>query len=171
MSLTVATDTYISLEDATEYWDLQYDEVFPEGEEGEKLLKKATIAIDRLYGHRFIGFRNPDQPLEWPRTIWEQGNRFDETFGANLNLNGRSMETPVPREVAQATAEMAYLINNDQDVYAQPEASVSSESLQVSSISIDRTLTRGYQVNPLQPVFVVLQPVIKPSAGTLRLVK
>ena len=158
MAITVGTDSYISHADANSYWEFNFEEGLPADGPGNDLLKKATIAIDRLYGSRFIGWRVSSNPLSWPRN------------SASNSRTGRRLES-IPKEVADATAEMAYLIYNGEDVYTQPGPLVKDESIQVDVISISNTFAGTYQdKSTLSKIELILAPVLTGGNG-LRLVK
>lgn len=155
MALTVGTDTYISVADANSYLAL-FDKSLPE-DLAEALLKKATLAMDRLYASQFIGGRISDNPLEWPRVSASHSN------------TGRYLED-IPNEVAQATAELAYLLDSGVDPYTQPEALVKEKTETVDVITLSQKFEGVYRTEPLYSVRVVLKPVLV-TGGTLPLAR
>jgi hypothetical protein len=140
MALTVGTDTYISLEDANTYLaDFSDGTVVTESD-----LKRATLALDRLYGSRFISAKTDStQPLQFPR----------------------AGDTDIPIEVEQATAELAALISNDTNPYVQPDPLVSEESVEIDVIKQSRRFADAYRSNPLYQVTLILSPWLLASGG------
>lgn len=139
--LEVGLDTYIDLAGATAY-------LADYGDEGavvtEADLKKATLAIDRLYGGRFTGASTSAlQPLQFPR-------------------NG---DTDIPLAAAHATAELAAMLNAGLNPYIQPDAVVTEESVQVDVLKKARKFAAGYAVNPLHKVSVILAPLMVSTSG------
>lgn len=169
MAITVGQDTYSTVADANDYLTLHYGTTLSDDTAtAEALLKRATTAIDVLYGERFIGVRTTDNPLEWPRFLNEFG-KAEVVIG--YSNTGRALENPVPREVKNATIELAYSISQGVDVYAQPAPVLKQESVDVGDVS--RTLVfqdSGYMANFLHRVKVIIAPVLR-STGGLRLVK
>lgn len=140
--LILGQNTYIELDDALDYLETY-------GPDGaivdEASLAKATLAIDRLYRGRFKGVKTAeDQPLEFPR-------------------NG---STTIPSAVAQATAEMAVLIFDDEDVYAQPQPMMTEERVKIDVIETSKKYSgAGYYSNFLYRIQVILSPVLYGLGG------
>jgi len=142
MPLVVGTDTYISLTDAEAY-------IADYGDEGsvvvEADLRKATLAIDRLYGGRFSGYiTSPTQDLLFPR-------------------NG---DLTIPKAVAHATVELAVLLNGGTNPYAAPEPALTEEQVEVDVLKQVRKFAGGgYAADPLHKITTILAPVLSGSAG------
>lgn len=136
MSLVLGTDTYITLEEADAY----IADYGPDGAEvTEPQLRRATLAIDRLYGGQFAGVpADADQPLQFPRL---------GEFG-------------IPTQVAQATVELA-LLSDSVDVYAQPTALLTEEATEIAgAIKTSSKYATAYAVNPLHKVTLILAPLL-----------
>lgn len=147
MSITVGTDSYISLEDANTYLAAfgPADAVLTT----EAALKRATKVIDRLYRGQFIGSKTDQaQPLEWPR----------------------DGEATIPAVLGEATAEVAYTIESNQSFnpYAQPAAEVKKESVEVDVIKTTTEYVSGNSgTDPYYAVSVILAPVLSTSDGAI----
>ena len=143
--LEVGIDSYVTLEDANAYLEAYGP---PNAFVTEQDLRRATLAIDRLYGSRFLGYSaEPGQPLFFP------------VFGSE----------EIPLRVAQATAELAYLMSEEVgfDPYTTPEPSVISISKSVSGVA-SKTVTYAApaRVDPLHRVNLILGPLfLTISAG------
>lgn len=166
MSLEVGVDTYISLEDAETYITTYIDDTFTIEDDAafEVLLRQATTVIDRLYGGRFIGTKETvDQTLQWPRIVDPE----QDSFGNVRDFT----ETPI--ELGQATCELALLMDDDVDPYAQLSAPVVKRSIEVDVIkSSYEVLSGSYErTDPLYKVTTVLAPVLVSSASSMRLVR
>ena len=168
MALTVGTNTYVDEAAAAEYCELAGLDALANPETS---LKRATLALDRLYGGRFIGVKaSIAQALAWPRrpTASQVDASQDwyvvDSFGNYRDFNG------IPVEVQQATVELAVLIEDGKDVYLQPEPRVVSESVELDVIKQSRTYLSGYMVTPLNKVNVILAPLLT-RAGSIRLVR
>jgi hypothetical protein len=169
MTLIVGQNTYISQADAEAYADLAGLDALTDP---VKSLKQATLALDRLYGARFIGLKdNLEQPLMWPRrpTSSDVDSATDyylvDSFG-----NYRSF-TGIPIEVAHATVELAMLIESGTNVYAQSDPVVKQETIEVDVIRTSRTYHDiGYRTNFLHKIHVILAPLLT-SAASFKLVR
>lgn len=169
--LTVGTNSYASEAEAADYIALVNGSPLSDA---ETLLKQATLAVDRLYGGRFIGRKQTaNQLLHWPRnpdgrmsTSSEEGYYFVDSDG-----NFRTY-TEIPTEVKQATIEMAMKLDNFEDVYAQPEARVENEQIQIDVIKIGKQFkqSNGYAVDPMYTITLILRPLLT-SAGSIRAVR
>lgn len=156
MAITLGTDSYSTIAEANAYLALD-DRAIPDDTYGENLLKRATQAIDRIYGHRFIGQRTSTNPLHWPRDL-----------AAYSNTN-RYLEK-IPTELKQATAEMAVLIDSGIDPYEQPTPASRDESVSVDAISVSSTYVAPFTEKPLYKVELILKPLLTSQHG-LRLYK
>lgn len=141
MALTVGTDAYISEADAATYLSLY-------GADGdvvnESNIRQATLALDRLYGGRFAGYKtDDDQSLQFPR-------------------NGL---TDIPAAVQQATVELALRIANDLDPYAQPESFVKKESTKIGPLEISEEYAVGNAVQSFYKVEVILGALLYSDVG------
>jgi hypothetical protein len=154
MTITVGTDTYVTVEDAIEYLalmglpELPVDEGAAPNASAELALKRATRAIDNLYGGRFIGVKaDYEQPLQWPRV-----HDVDEVVG----------DTPI--ELSNATTEM-YALMIDSDVYVQPEPQLIKETVQLDVIQESREFAETYAPNLLHKIAMILRPLISSSGS------
>lgn len=161
MPLTLAVDTYITEEDAETYCTAYGLSAL---DDGETYLRQATVAIDRLYGGRFIGTRTEiTQTLQWPRTVTPEG----DVYG-----NARDFSA-IPIEVAQATAELAVMLEADAlDPYAQPDPLVKSKTETVDVISEQIEYSPGvpYRLEPMHKITTILAPLLN-VRGAVRLVR
>lgn len=158
MALTVGTNTYVSEADADTYIELMG---LAELSAPEALLKRATQALDRLYGSRFIGSKaTSTQALAWPRIVVED----IDSDGNARNFTG------IPTEVANATVELALLMDSGSNVFAQPEPMVTKETVQVDVISQSREYASAFSANALHSVALVLRPLLASTFGA-RLVR
>lgn len=142
MALTVGTDTYITLADATTY-------LATYGADGatvtESDLKKATVAIDRLYGSRFSG---------------------SVTSSTQALLYPRNAETTIPKVLTQATAELAAMINGGIDVYAAPDPILTEESVKVDVLQTTKKFAGGgYSIDPLRKITLILASILTGSSA------
>lgn len=160
MALTVGTDSYISVADAAAYCELAgLDSLGVDT--AESSLKQATLALDRLYGARFIGLKEQlSQALAWPRrpTTAQVDSSQDwyvvDSFGNYRDFSG------IPTEVKQATVELAVLIEAGTNPYVQPEPVVTTETVEVDVIKQSRSYQAGYRTDPLFKVTAVLAPLL-----------
>ena len=156
MTIIVGTNSYADAAMATEYCVLAGISALATPEPS---LKKATIAIDRLYGARFIGTRLVvGQALAWPRGV------STDSFGDYRS----SSVTPI--EVQQATIELAVMSEAGTDAYAQPEPLVTGEKNEAGDAKVSTTYAFGYAVNPLNKISVILAPLLA-STGLIRMVR
>lgn len=148
MTITVGTDSYVSVGDAEMYITTYIDSTFSvtDDEEFEIPLKQATLAIERIYGGRFIGTpTEPDQALHFP---------IDDA-------------TDIPAAVEQATSELAFLIANDEfDPYSQPGGAVKKRDVKVDVIDISLEYgDKAAASNPLYKIDLVLAPYLYSTSG------
>ncbi|MBN8189540.1 hypothetical protein JF540_22910 [Salipiger thiooxidans] len=97
MALTVGTDSYITVEDATTY-AIAYGKAFSGTTDAlEAALRRATRWIDATYRSRFPGYRTDGraQALEWPRTD------ATDASGEEIAVD------EIPVEIENATVEAA----------------------------------------------------------------
>jgi len=159
MAITVGIDTYASTAEATDYCTLVGIDQLGSAEAS---LKQATIAIDRLYGARFIGVKEQlDQPLHWPRrptasNIDQSTDWFIvDSFGNYRNFTG------IPTEVKQATIELAVMIEAGTNPYAQPAAQVTDETVELDVIKTSKKYSTGYAAEPLYKLSVILASLLQ----------
>lgn len=159
MALTVGTDSYASTIEADDYCALAG--IDPLGT-AEASLKQATLALDRLYGARYIGIKEQlDQPLHWPRrptaaNIDQSTDWFVfDAFGNYRNFTG------IPAEVKQATIELAVLIEAGTNPYAQPASQVTDETVELDVIKTSKKYSTGYAAEPLYKISVILAPLLQ----------
>jgi hypothetical protein len=136
MALVLGTDTYLTAPAAVDYF-----EAYGPGnvQLTEADLRKATLALDRLYYGRFLGSKtSAAQPLEFPR----------------------GGETTIPTAVAHATAELALLLQDGFDPYAAPPATIVETSFEVDGISRKTKYATSDAVNRLYKLDVILAPYL-----------
>lgn len=99
MSLTVGTDTYLSLTDANTYWSNRNNADWSAAAtaDKEKALREATQYVDGAFS--FIGFQVVTNVLAWPRdgVLIEQGNFAGVSYD----------NTTIPPQIKNAVAELA----------------------------------------------------------------
>lgn len=160
MAITVGVDTYISAADASAYCTLMD---LPQLSDAETLLKRATKALDRIYGPNYIGTKQTSSnPLLWPRYV---------PSGLDAYNNDTDFSS-IPSAVAEATVELAVLMDAGQSVFTQPSQGVTSESISIDVISISNSYagSQGSSEDPLYSVTLALRPVLI-SSGTIKLVR
>ena len=142
MALVLGIDTYVELEAATQYIaDFGGGETLAEAD-----LKRATLAMDRLYGGHFMGVKtNAAQPLEFPR----------------------DGDTDIPTALQHATIELAMLMVNGLDVYAQPDPLVTKESVVVDVIEKSVEYASPTATNKLHKVQLILRPLLVGTSAFL----
>ncbi len=135
-------------------------------------LVQATMALDRLYGSRFIGRKAQlDQKLAWPRIPTSSDVSvsddwyYTDSFGNYRDFNS------VPAEVIQATVELAVLLEAGFDLYAQPEPLVLElkEKLDVLETQAKFASPRRDEGN-LYKINVILAPLLS-QGGTIKAVR
>jgi hypothetical protein len=160
--IEVGQDTYVSLVDANTYLaKMGYDPLADEA-----LLVRATKAIDRKFGNRFMGVKTlSSQPLYWPRFITDQSSMYQ--YNAYGDLIQWTSET-IPTELKEATAELARFLDAGFDPYEQQEPGVKSKSESISgAVSVSTTyagvfVERGVEWNTLE---VILGPLLGAPRG------
>lgn len=153
MTLSVGTNTYVDATTAAEYCTVEGLAALTTPETS---LVRATRALDRLYGAKFIGRKQvSNQALAWPRFT---GSGSTDAFGDFRDL------TSIPSEVKQATVELAVLIEANVDVYAQGEPLVVQEAFEVSGIKESKTYARPFAAQPLCKVNTILAPLVSASS-------
>lgn len=104
MAVVLRSDTYLSVEDADDYWELRGDETWAAADSGakENALRAATAYLDANF--RWVGrLADCEQKLGWPRM---------STRGCDdqppRDTEGRLL-SDIPQRVQDATAELAKL--------------------------------------------------------------
>lgn len=171
-TLVLGTDTYITLTAARTYC-ITYGGSLPVVDaDADSLLRKATLAIDRIYGNRYLGRKiNASQPLYWPRT-YVQGNmnNYDDGFFI-LDSDGNPADlSSYPVQLGYAEVELALLIQAGTDIYAQPQPVLSSERKKVDVLEKELAYATGsgqtgYRTQPLYEIGLILRPLLT-SSGT-----
>jgi hypothetical protein len=154
MALIVGTNTYVDEATAAQYCS---DFGLNTLADAENSLKQATVAIDRLYGGRWIGHKEQTtQPLAWPRILETDNDIYViDADGEWRDVNG------IQPEVEQATVELAVLIENGFDPYEQPAGGVVSESTQVAgAISTSVTYSSTYKQARMFKIDLILRPLL-----------
>lgn len=157
MAIIVGTNSYVDEAYAAAYTEEQG--LSPVS--AASALIQASTAIDRIFGARFIGYKtNSTQKLAWPRVpTTEQetpnGFYFVDSLG---NIRDYSV---VPEEVLQATVELAILIEEGTDIYAQPQANVVEEKTKIDVLETSfKYVDVGYKVVPLYKINLILSPLL-----------
>lgn len=175
MTITVGTDTYISLADAQSYAAAQGLTLGANDTATETLLKRATTALDRLYGNKYLGIKQVEtQALAWPRFYISSQNNMPHGQGEWLyqtyDSDGNPRDfTGIQPETGYAEVELAALIQSGTDVYAQPLPAIVFERSKVGSLEkeIHTTDNRSYMVNPLYKISLILRPLLTNSTGAI----
>jgi len=176
MSLTVGVDTYISLADARTYVAVQGLTPLPILDaDAEALLKRATIALDRNYGNRYLGIKvSETQTLAWPRNYINSVVNIPHFEGewpyvvVDSDGNPRDFSGLQP-ETGYAETEMAVMLQANVDLYAQPDPYLSQIRQKVSSLEEEKQFkgNQGYRVDPLYKITLILRPLLKTSTGSI----
>jgi len=172
MTITVGTDTYISYADAVTYATNNGLTLGANQSATEALLKQATVSMDRIYGNKYLGQKDTiTQPLAWPRLVGSgrphgDGEWLYVTYDSDGNPRDFSGLQP---ELGQAQTELAALVQAGQDIYAQPNPSVSAFTNKVASLEESKTLAnaQGWQQNPLYKISLILRPLLVASTGSI----
>lgn len=166
--ITVGQDTYVTVADANAYLSgMGYDEL--DANLDEQLLKRATKAIDRKFGNRFLGVKTlSDQPLYWPRFATDQTSVYQYNAYGDLV---QWTSTTIPTELKEATAELARMLGDQEnpfDPYAELDGAVKQKSESVDgAVSVSYTyatpvMSRGNQWNTLE---IILGPLLGATRG------
>lgn len=172
MTITVGTDTYISYADAVTYATNNGLTLGATQPATETLLKNATVALDRIYGAKYLGQKETmGQPLGWPRLVGTgqphgEGEWLYVTYDSDGNPRDFSGLQP---ETGYAQVELAALMQAGTDVYAQPLPTVSAFTNKVASLEESKTLanSQGWQQNPLYKISLILRPLLVISSGSI----
>lgn len=100
MTVTVGTDTYISVAGADTYWSDRNNDAWSVADlaDKEKALREATQFIDGAYS--FVGYYpDDDQVLAWPRNL---------AYAVCGNFKGKLFDADtIPTQIEQACCELA----------------------------------------------------------------
>ena len=169
--LTVGTDSYIAVADAEAYIAAQGLDALSDP---EVLLKRATLAIDRIYGARFIARKIlTTQPLAWPRSEGYSYTVDENGYFYFIDSDGNPRNTNlIPAEVQQATVELAVMMDAGTNPYTQPDPFVKDESVQIDVIKTSSTYASniGHKSDPLYLITLVLRPILK-NGGSIKFVR
>lgn len=163
--LIPGTNTYVTELEAVDYISLVAGTPLSDP---EALLKQATLALDRIYGGRFIGRKmTSTQLLHWPRNPDGRMSSNEEGFYFIDSDGNFRVYTETPTEIKQATIEIAMMLDAFVDVYAQPEPRVENEQTQIDVIKISKTYKQsgGYAVDALHTISLILRPLLNQSSS------
>jgi len=128
MALTLNTNSYVTVAEATAYFDDRVDSLtwFQQSSQTqEQALITATQLIDENY---WIGYAvSPSQALAWPRL---GATYFDKKMGQSIT----PADDEVPTRVKIAVYEQAFHLINNEDL--QQQKTQTFESISVGSISL-----------------------------------
>lgn len=166
--ITIAIDTYVTLTEARDY-ALNNDIDLPSDDsELELLLKRSTKFIDRKFGNQFMGYiATPGQPLAWPRLVTNVFSYKGEVWNYTMDADGNPRDfSNIPKELKEAVIETSVLLDTI-DVYAQPNAAVTSEMVKVGELTSQTAYANatGYRADPLYLIKLILRPLINPNTG------
>lgn len=169
-TLVVGTDTYITLDDARTYAaTYSYTQLPTDDTVADKLLRQATLALDRIYGNRYIGTKQQsNQSLYWPRVFGSE-NTYEAEFGfVIVDSDGNPIQFDViPENLGWAEVELALLQQAGVSLYAQPPAAIIKERDKIDVLETESTYgVRGsgtpWSEQPLYNVTLILRPLLKP---------
>lgn len=179
MTITVGIDTYISLADAKTYAAANGLTLASTDPAIEIQLKQATQAIDRIYGARFLGQKDTkEQTLAWPRNYF--GSEVPRAHGegewpyVTVDSDGNPRDfSGLQPETGYATVELAALIQNGVNIYAQPDAALSGLRVKVATLEEDRQYknAQGYRTDPLYKIALILRPLLRLTDGKIPLTR
>lgn len=141
--------SYASASDADTYWAAESDETWSSFSTAEKesALVRATRELDRLYSVRFVGVRaSSTQSLCWPR---EQAATVD----------GIAIVAAVPRQVIDATIELARTATTEDLRATDNPLDVTAETVKVGPIELS-TDYASWRVDARARISTILAPVI-----------
>lgn len=169
MTITVGINTYISLVDARAYIvdNAILTELPSVDAECERLLKQASKALDRLYGNRYLGFRQiATNILYWPRVFADARPHGEGEFRyiiTDSDGNARNLYG-IPYELGQATVELALMLENGEDIYAQPNPFLTKEINKVDTLVAEREYKNTgnlYSIDPRYHIKLILRPLLR----------
>jgi hypothetical protein len=138
MALEQGVNSYVTLEDAEDYFETRIDAAAwhsADDEDQESALVTATLILDE---NHFIGVAvSSEQSLGWPR---KGATTFDPKYGMYVTYT----ETEIPERLKKATYEMAYQLLSNEDLLDQKtqtfeEISVGSITIKDSNSDVTRT--------------------------------
>lgn len=171
------SNSYCSLQQATDYHTAYGNSAFidADGDAQTLALVQAAQQIDLLYGAAFIGFYpSVDQSMQWPRMAYlPDGDTY--TFGGLMDSNGlyRDGDT-IPKELIAAQCHAALLIIQGLSlVYdaQDPNENLSEETVKVGEIQTTQKFFSKASRKSLNRINSMLSPILKSSAGGIRLVR
>lgn len=171
MAITVGTDTYISVEDARTYAVANDLELPSEDADLELLLKRATKALDRRFGARYIGTKHThDQPLAWPRDVslvgTYRGTGESWNYTVDSDGNPRVFGSTIPVEMAEGTVEMAVCIDENKNPLEPNLAPYKSKEVTLGDLSSKYEYASAQApLSSFNTVYVVLRPLLKKNTG------
>jgi len=161
ITLTVGTNTYVSLEDADAYHTAYANTDWAGTDELKKqALVLATQSVDLLYGSKYLGIlADQAQALLFPR------QSFYDNDGRNIS--------GIPTSLKNAVCELAMMQLNDIDIFpvASTATNVKDETLKVGGISISTTNYRsneGETFDGFRKIDILLRPILKAATGSWR---
>ena len=169
-TLVVGTDTYTTLTDARTYIAAQgLSELPTDDTEADVLLRKAAKALDRRWGNRYLGMKETmSQPMAWPRNVGQVGTYRGEgeTWGYTIDSDGNPRDfSGYPLELCEAQTEMALLLQDGADQFAQSEAAVTEVSQSVGDLSSTKKYKTAYQTPVFYNIAMLLRPLLVQSYG------
>jgi len=177
MTITVGTDTYISLADARAYVTATGLAALPAVDaDAEKVLKQATQTLDRLYAGKYLGMKATiAQTLQWPRTfagMVPHGVGEWPYIYVDSDGNPRDFNNLQP-ELGFAEVELAVMTMAGVDPYAQPDPFLSMERSKVSALEQEKQFkgTQGYRADPLYKISLILRPLLTQSTGSVAITR
>ena len=168
--ITVGIDSYISLIDARQYCtDNDLDLLPTDDAEAEKLLKRASKALDRIYGNRYLGYSSTTtQTLYWPRVFaTAQPHAEGETWFYVVDSDGNPRDlSGIPRELGWATTELSLMLQNGDNVYEQPYPELKEEKNKIDTLESHKVynLPNGYSEDPMYSIKLILRPLLKTTS-------
>lgn len=170
-TLVLGTNSYVDQSEADAYTaDMGLDAITD-----DQLLIRATKWVDRNYAGRFIGFRALNsQALNWPRAsavdVYSESGRISlDSDGNFIDLNS------IPPSVKEAVIEVALLLQDESDVYAQPTPAVTEESTEIDVLKSTKKYSSPFQAKTagdidLYKIELILRPVLR-AKGAIKLVR
>jgi hypothetical protein len=162
MALTVGENTYADLAEAEAYIAEQGLDPLTD----ENLLVKATKALDRLYGNRYIGTKTlSTQSLYWPRFVTSQYAYQSNAFGDLVDWTS----TDIPLEVKEATIELAVAMSSDYNPYVAREPGLTQKSERVEgAVATSYTFAGPFYERDavLTKIDLILAPVLGSARGS-----
>jgi len=174
--ITVGVDTYISLANAQAYASANGLTLGANDSATESLLKQATVALDRIYGNRYLGEKDTaSQPLAWPRLVGSGRPHFEgESLYVTYDSDGNPRDfSGLQPETGYAQVELAAMVQASVDIYAQPAPAVSAFTNRVASLEESKTLAnaQGWQQNPLYKISLILRPLLENNSGSISITR